>query len=226
MSDTPLQSNYSSGKGDSSLTLYRGVGEITTTLAVTLEAAETELCRVVDATGAVQSGIAVCENEIFFFAERLNKDRVSVLTRGVSGTSAAQHLSGVSITLYPRFFIPQAWQDTILAMQNDVSVLAKTANYTLTSSDRNKVLTNEGSSGDVSFQLPHAISGVTFTFYVQIDNNLIIVANGGETIRIGTVVSSTAGSATSRTIGNYLILYAINTSEWIALSPIQNWSLT
>lgn len=104
-------------------------------------------------------------------------------------------------------------------------VEAKTSNYTVVSADRYKTFTNEGASASIQFDLPTAASGEgPFTFIVQDSDLLTIVAASGDTIRIGSEVTSTNRTMTPNGIGDMLTIQAINATEWMATAFIGTWT--
>lgn len=108
------------------------------------------------------------------------------------------------------------------------SVSAKTASYTVVSADRFKTFTNEGASASVPFALPTAAAGEgPFTFVVQDSDGLSVVAGTGDTIRMGSSVTSSAGSIASTTVGDRVTVVAINATEWVAeWVTTSGWSFT
>jgi len=97
---------------------------------------------------------------------------------------------------------------------------------TITSSESGSVFTNEGATALNYHTLPTAVSGLTYTFYVQDADGIRVTANTGDTIRIDTSVSASAGYAESTTVGSSVTLTAINATEWVATSVIGTWTLT
>jgi len=97
---------------------------------------------------------------------------------------------------------------------------------TITSSESGSVFTNEGATALNYHTLPTAVSGLTYTFYVQDADGIRVTANTGDTIRINTSVSASAGYAESTTVGSSVTLAAINATEWVATSVIGTWALT
>lgn len=85
----------------------------------------------------------------------------------------------------------------------------------LVSSESVKTLTNEGTTAANYHTLPTAVAGLTFTFVVQDAYGMRIVANTGDTIRLGSKVTASAGYIQSTTIGDYVTLTAINATEWL-----------
>lgn len=106
------------------------------------------------------------------------------------------------------------------------AISAKTGNYTVLSTDSGAVFTNEGAGAQVIFSLPTAVSGLTFTFYVQVAQNVRALANTGDTVRLSDVVSASAGYAESAIVGAVVKLIAINATEWVAESVVNNWTVT
>lgn len=97
---------------------------------------------------------------------------------------------------------------------------------TLTAGDSGKQYTNEGATGMVTFNLPAAAVGLFFPFRVQDADGITVVADTGDTIRLSDVVSASAGSAVSTTIGSVMTLEAINSTEWVARSFEGSWVVT
>jgi hypothetical protein len=91
---------------------------------------------------------------------------------------------------------------------------------TITANDTDRVYTNEGAAGALTYNLPTAQAGLTFTFIVDVAQNLIVQAGAGDTIRAAATVSAAAGTATSNTIGDVIRLVAINATEWYAISVV------
>lgn len=92
-----------------------------------------------------------------------------------------------------------------------VTVTAVTSNYTHT---------NEGATALGVHNLPTAVAGYRFTFYVQDSDGIKVVAAAGDTIRIGGSVSGAAGYCQSTTIGDCVTLQSINATEWVAVSVV------
>lgn len=107
----------------------------------------------------------------------------------------------------------------------DWTVNAVTTETTLTVADSGKTYTNEGTSTKIIFNLPPAVANLMYTFIVQDSDGLRIIANTGDTIRIGSTVSKLAGYVENLTIGNMIKLVAINATEWIAEYQIGTWTI-
>lgn len=98
--------------------------------------------------------------------------------------------------------------------------------YTVTNADSGKVFTNDGATAGVTFNLPTAVTGLQYTFVVQDADGITVVANTGDTIRIASGVSATAGNAASTTVGSTVYLVAINAVEWISVATNGTWVVT
>jgi len=107
----------------------------------------------------------------------------------------------------------------------DVTIHADDKNPSvLVEADSSKVLTNEGASAGVVFNLPSTIVvGMYYTFYVQAAQVITVTAGTGDTIRLGANVTPTAGSITCGVVGSVVTLFAINATEWVALDYIGPW---
>lgn len=88
------------------------------------------------------------------------------------------------------------------------------------------IFTNEGATAKVYHSLPTAAAGLVYTFVVQDTDGIRVVAATGDTIRINTSVSATAGYCEATAAGATVTLYAINATEWIATSSLGTWTVT
>lgn len=98
-----------------------------------------------------------------------------------------------------------------------------TTPVTITASDSGKSYTDEGSSAQIEFTLPTAVSGLEFTFLIQSANGIKVIAASGDTIRIAGTESAVAGNIAAATIGNVVKLKAINDTEWLSVSTQGTW---
>lgn len=92
------------------------------------------------------------------------------------------------------------------------------------SGEYGKVFTNEGATAENHHDLPTAVAGARHTFIVQDTDGIQVNASTGDTIRIAGTVSASGGFVSSITIGDVLRLIAINTTEWVALTPVMGWT--
>jgi hypothetical protein len=94
-----------------------------------------------------------------------------------------------------------------------------------TTLELDELYTNEGDADGATITLPTAAAGLTYTFYVQTGQTLTVTAASGDTIRVNGIVSAAAGSASSNVVGSYLVLVAVNATEWIAVSVGGSWTV-
>lgn len=105
----------------------------------------------------------------------------------------------------------------------NAAVNAKTASYTVTAKDAFKAFSNTGASGAVTFTLPSpsAALGQPFVFIQDAAQNLVIAAPAGATIN--TASSLTNASASSQNGKAMAIVWAYNSTEYIAML-LGTWS--
>jgi len=106
-----------------------------------------------------------------------------------------------------------------------VDIGVKDTSYGVTSADNLVVFTNEGALGLVTFTLPTAVAGLQYSFVTIDGDGIRIDANTGDTIRIDTAVSASAGYIQGTTIGETITLVAVNATEWVALSYVGTWTI-
>lgn len=95
-----------------------------------------------------------------------------------------------------------------------------------TASLSGRIYTNEGATGLATFNLPTAVAGLSFEFYVADTDAVRVVASTGDTIRVAGSVSATAGRIDNATIGGYVRLVAVNDTAWVAASTVGTWTVT
>lgn len=86
------------------------------------------------------------------------------------------------------------------------------------------VFTNEGATAENHHTLPTAVAGARYTFVVQDSDGIQVNAASGDTITIAGTTSAAGGFVSSTTVGDVLILVAINATEWVALTPVMGWT--
>lgn len=103
---------------------------------------------------------------------------------------------------------------------------AKTANYTVTTDDVGKTLTNEGASGAIVFALPAATLGQWYRFKVMAAQELRIDPNGTETVALpSTGAQSAAGKYISAdAAGEGVEIECVKTGQWVANAYIGTWT--
>ena len=140
---------------------------------------------------------------------------------------------GDSPTSNTRFFTKTAgglflWDGVkYTALGNDtlLEIQTVTSNATETLADAGKITTNEGASSKPSRTLVSAVAGVLRRYVVQDSDGLKIIANSGDTIRVGTLVTPAAGYIESTEIGASVTLISINATEWVALDITGSWNI-
>jgi len=80
-----------------------------------------------------------------------------------------------------------------------------------------RFFTNEGAAAENHHNLPTAVAGLEYSWFVQDADGIQINAATGDTIRLGDTVSSAGGSIQSGVIGDGIRLVAINATEWMGI---------
>ena len=99
-----------------------------------------------------------------------------------------------------------------------ITVVSKTADYTVTTGDNGVHFDNLGASGDIVLTLPTPAAGLGYTFtvmashYIRVNGTIMQGGLSGAYIR-------------SNTPGNYLALEAHDSSGWIVSSIEGGWGL-
>jgi hypothetical protein len=98
-----------------------------------------------------------------------------------------------------------------------ITVEAKTANYSVLSSDNKRVFTNAANpSVDVVFSLPTCAAGLQFTFVKDCDKILTITAAASDAIVYHQQSTALAGSIVLDNVGDSVILVAGDDDLWYA----------
>lgn len=100
----------------------------------------------------------------------------------------------------------------------------KASSYSVAVKDSGTVFDNQGVTGNANFLLPTAAKGLIYTFIVSDADGLTLVANTGNTIRVGGSVSSSGGTVDSATVGNSVTIVGISSTQWYATSVIGTWN--
>lgn len=111
-------------------------------------------------------------------------------------------------------------------------VEAHTANYTVTTADVGKVLTNGGAAGEVDFTLPAATVGLAYRFGLTAAQTTKVLPNG--TDQIGTLSTSTVPATgvlntaghgfSAAAVGATAWLVCLKAGQWDVLSSAGNWT--
>jgi hypothetical protein len=106
------------------------------------------------------------------------------------------------------------------------SVSAKTANYTVTTSDVGTTFTNAGASAAVTFALPAATVGLWYRFVVKAAQELRIDPNGSETISLATGVQQAAGKyITADAAGERISVECVAAGVWETSEAVGTWGV-
>jgi len=116
------------------------------------------------------------------------------------------------------------WQ---LITASPQTVEVKTADYTIVAPDDNeKLFTNEGAGGTVTFALPAATVGQRYHFVVKAAQELRIDPNGSQTIALDTGVQQAAGKyITANAIGERITVECVKAGEWDTSNPVGTWGV-
>lgn len=90
--------------------------------------------------------------------------------------------------------------------------------------DNFKVFTNTGASGLITYNLPVASSGLTYTFINMEAAGTNITPAGGDTIRLSTAVTAPGAAIQSTGVGAVITLVAINSDEWVQVYFVGTWA--
>lgn len=97
-------------------------------------------------------------------------------------------------------------------------VTAKTANYTVTASDKNTIFTNQGASGSVTFTLPTLAKGLKYRFFVEADQTVIVASAAADTLVVFNDVAadSIAFQTSSEKVGGAIEVIAnADATKWL-----------
>jgi len=103
-------------------------------------------------------------------------------------------------------------------------VVSKTANHTLLPSESGLDFDNNGATGAVTFALPVAIVGLTYTFTAMEYFDLVIDAPTGVMIYLGESVSTAGGTLTASAPGPAVRLKCRSATEWVAQFFAGTWT--
>lgn len=94
-------------------------------------------------------------------------------------------------------------------------IVPKTTNYTLLSTDSNKVFTNAGAAGTIVLTLPTAVSGILYNGLTTTAQILRFQAPAGVTITVAGTSSTSGGTLSSAAVtGSSITLIAASSTQW------------
>lgn len=137
----------------------------------------------------------------------------------VSGAVVASECGGLTTSargqlgriLFDDDFIGNRWAGAKV-------VIAKTADYTVLTTDNGAIFTNQGASGAVNFTLPAITRGLHYQFCVEADQNLTITAATADTLVVfnDAAADSIAFSTSSEKVGGWFEVFAnADATKWL-----------
>jgi hypothetical protein len=107
-----------------------------------------------------------------------------------------------------------------------LNVSAKTANYTVLTTDSATVFTNEGAAGAVTFALPAATVGLNYRFQVMAAQELRIDPNGTETIALPSTGAQSAAGAyiVADALGEWVNIVCVKAGQWVVQGYNGTWT--
>lgn len=120
-------------------------------------------------------------------------------------------------------FAARSIDRSLLALR---AVTAKTANYTVLTTDSGNALTTVGASGTVTFSLPAAVVGLEYLFRVGAAQECRLDPNGSETIALpSTGVQGGAGKyLVADADGETVHLLCTKAGQWSVLGFTGTWT--
>jgi hypothetical protein len=146
-------------------------------------------------------------------------------------TFAGSYTSGGSVATNALNYI-KGYSGAISADADRSVRLTKTANFTIPRGLSGYQFDNLGAGGEVDFTLPTLadtdafVLGTKFGFYVGAAQTLKVIATNSMTIRNVGMVSGSNGNIASSTIGCYVEIEAVSTSQWVVKSINGTWTVT
>lgn len=106
-------------------------------------------------------------------------------------------------------------------------VVAKTADYTVVTADRDTIFTNRGAAGAVNFTLPAIAKGLKYLFYCEAAQDLTITAATADTLVAFNDLAADSvtidQNTNSKQIGGALMVVANdNASKWLVIPHMWN----
>lgn len=108
-----------------------------------------------------------------------------------------------------------------------LTVVPYTAALTaLTANEAGQLATNTGAVIPIELQLPATlVPGMDFFFAVADNQFLRVTATGGATINVGTTTSVANGYTRSTSVGSFLHIVAVSTSQWFCEAVTGAWTV-
>ena len=117
-------------------------------------------------------------------------------------------------------------QNPQVTAPNPATVSTNLASQILTAAQNGGIFTNQSASGGITFTLPTAAFGLSFSFYVLAAHSLTVMASGGAFIRSGASLSAANGTAAAATVGNAITVACVGNNLWVAHPTTGTWTIT
>lgn len=129
-------------------------------------------------------------------------------------------------TVEEQFDAVYTYVDDSVAASEQYDTAAKSSNYTVESTESDKIFYNSGVSKP-TLTLPDGIdgAGVSFIFYVTSGVGIKIAAQGADTIALGASTSAAAGYIESTTQGSSVRLVNYAANKWAAIYYTGTWTV-
>jgi hypothetical protein len=129
-------------------------------------------------------------------------------------------------TILEQFEDVYDYVDAEVAASEQYRTVAKTASYSVLSTESDTVFYNSGAV-QPTFSLPSGAdgAGLSYLFYVTSIVGLKIAATGSDTIALAANTSAAAGYILSTTIGSSVRLVNIAANQWVAIYYTGTWSV-
>ena len=105
-----------------------------------------------------------------------------------------------------------------------VTSVTKTASYSVLAADSFVHFDDIGAAGTVTFTLPAAAAGLSFTFTEYTAHNMVLQAAGTDIINIGLSPSTAGGTQTAGGAYSSVTLEAHGTGIWVASAALGAWT--
>lgn len=107
-----------------------------------------------------------------------------------------------------------------------VTVVNKTANFSITSGESSTRYTNTGAGGTVVGSLPAAVIGLNYGLSINAAQILRFDANGTDTINWAGTTSAAGGTIDGNVVGWFLLIECHVTGKWIVTQIQGGWTVT
>lgn len=182
------------------------------------------------------SGIAVSLPQAGVTRNFPNGAKIWVLNEGAGNVTITPTTSTInsaaSIVLQPNSAAlissdgTNYWAIVVSSPNVSLSLATKTSNYTVLATDNGIHFDNQGASGAVTFSLPAAAAGRTYSFAVFASQTLEVLAHSGDLIAYGNTIGSTGGNLSINTPYSFVTIEAHSGGVWLVTSMVGNWNLT